>query len=181
MYLKKALEETGIALEGAEYRVAKARRTVHQEETAGHDAGNALDAAVGLLVEIEIVGAEGVGESVGLAKAEGHAFAGDRVDGSGGVADEGDVVIGDAAEFAAEGDGASCRAVGLGQGEVMAQGGEVTEGRLGAGEFFVRDEGDADFVGGVGGDVGLAEVAPVDLDEVRPWSDGVVLAEADAA
>src|SRR5882672_4480133 len=63
----------------------------------------------------------------------------------------------------------------------MAQGGEVTEGRFGAREFFVRDEGDADFVGGVGGDVGLAEVAPVDLDEVRPWGDGVVLAEADAA
>src|SRR6266576_7013273 len=89
--------------------------------------------------------------------------------------------MGYAAEFAAEGDGASRWAVGLGRGEMMAQGGEVTECRLGAREFFIRDEGNADFVGGVGGDVGLADVAPVDLDEVRPWGDGVVLAEADAA
>src|SRR5713226_1736975 len=36
-------------------------------------------------------------------------------------------------------------------------------------------------MGGVGRDVGLAESAPVDFDEVRPWGDGVVLAEADAA
>jgi len=136
---------------------------------------------VGLLIESEVVRKEGVGESGGLAKTEGHAFAGNGIDGSGGVADEGDVAFGYAAELAAEGDGASCRAVGLGQGEVMAQGGEVTEGCLGAGEFFVRDEGDADFVGGVGSDVGLAVVAPVDLDEVRPWGDGVVLAQADAA
>src|ERR1700739_1269170 len=63
----------------------------------------------------------------------------------------------------------------------MAQGGEVAESIVGARELFVCDEGDAYFVGGVGGDVGLADVAPVDLDEVGPWSDGVVLAEADAA
>src|SRR5260370_5119110 len=63
----------------------------------------------------------------------------------------------------------------------MAQGGEVTEGCFGAGDFLICDEGDADFMGGVGGDVGLADVAPVDLDEVCPRGDGVVLAEADAA
>ena len=39
VYLKKALEETGSSLEGAEDRVAKYRRTVHQKEAAGHEAG----------------------------------------------------------------------------------------------------------------------------------------------
>src|SRR5207245_9381497 len=111
---------------------------------------------------------QGVGQRGGLAEGEGEAFAGDGIDGSGGIADEGDVGVGYAAEFAGEGDGASRWAVGLGRGEVMAQGGEVTEGFGGADEFFIRDEGDADVVRGVGGDVGLAVVAPVDLDEVGP-------------
>ena len=51
----------------------------------------------------------------------------------------------------------------------------------GCGEFAVGDEGDADFAGGYGGDVGLAVTAPVDFDEVGPGSDGVVLAEAESA
>ena len=68
---------------------------------------------MGLLVEREIVGVEALAEGRGLAEAEGEAFAGDGVDGAGGVADEGDVAGGDATERAAEGDGASRRAVGL--------------------------------------------------------------------
>jgi hypothetical protein len=179
--LQEALEEPGRALEGAEDAVAKEWRAIHEEQGAGHAAGKALDAAVGLLVEGEVVGAERFGQRYGLAEAEGEAFAGDGIDGAGGVADEGDVGVGYTAEFAAERDGASRWAVGLGQGEAMAQGGEVTEGCLGAGEFFICDEGDADFMGGVGRDVGLTDVAPVDFDEVRPRGDGVVLAEADAA
>ena len=63
----------------------------------------------------------------------------------------------------------------------MAQCGEMSQGIVGAGEFFIGNEGDADFVGGGGCDVSLTEVAPVDLDKVCPWSDGIVLAKADAA
>ncbi len=90
--------------------------------------GNRWMRRMGLLVEGEIVGAECDGQSGGLTEAEGHAFAGDGIDGSGGVSDEGDVAGGDAAEFAAEGDGASCRAFGLRCGEVMAQSGEMSQG-----------------------------------------------------
>ena len=66
-------------------------------------------------------------------------------------------------------------------GEVMAQSGEISQGIFGVGEFFIRNEGDADFVGGGGSDVSLTDVAPVDLDEIRPRGDGIVLAEADSA
>ena len=123
--LKKALEEPGIALEGAQDRVAKNGRAIQQEKVARHEGWKTLDAAMGLLIRGEIVGAEGVGEGCGLSKAQGHAFAGNGIDGSGGIADEGDVAVGDAAEFAAEGDGTSGGAFGLGGGEVLLQSGEV--------------------------------------------------------
>jgi hypothetical protein len=61
------------------------------------------------------------------------------------------------------------------------KGREVAECVGWVGEFAVGDEGDADPGGGDGGDVGLAVVGPVDLDEVGPGGDVVVLAEADAA
>ena len=63
----------------------------------------------------------------------------------------------------------------------MAQGGEVSEGFAGVRVLLLCDEGDADFVGGVWGDVGLAELAPIDLEEVCPRGDGVVLAKSDTA
>jgi hypothetical protein len=80
VHLKKALEETGGALKGAEHAVANEWRAVHKEQAAGHEGGKALDAAVGLLIEGQVVGAEGIGQSGGLTKAEGHAFAGNRID-----------------------------------------------------------------------------------------------------
>ena len=57
--------------------------------------------------------------------------------------------------------------------------GEVGEGVVDRGEFFVCDESDADLVGGGRGDVGLAVIAPIDFDEVGPRSNGEVLAETD--
>ena len=111
---------------------------VHQEQGAGHDGGEALDAAVGLLVGGEIVGVEGAGEGGGLAEAEGEAFAGDGVDGSGGVADEGDVAGGDAMESASERDGAAGRVAWMRGGEAMAECGEVNERVIGSGEFCGR-------------------------------------------
>jgi hypothetical protein len=39
VHLKQVLEEPRSALEGAEDRVAKARRAVHQEQAAGHHGG----------------------------------------------------------------------------------------------------------------------------------------------
>src|SRR6202035_3837059 len=66
--LEKALEEPGGALEGAEDGVAQARGTIHEEQAAGHDAGEALDAAVGLVIEAAVAGTERVGESRGLAR-----------------------------------------------------------------------------------------------------------------
>ncbi len=104
---EKTLKEDGEALEGLKDSVAEAGGTIHQEQAARHEAGGKLDAAMGLLVESEVVGFEREGEGRGLTEAESHAFAGDGVDGTGGVADEGDVAGGDTTEFAAESDGAS--------------------------------------------------------------------------
>jgi len=61
VHLEKALEEPGGALEDAEDGVAQARGTIHEEQAAGHEAGKALDAAVSLLIEIEVAGTERVG------------------------------------------------------------------------------------------------------------------------
>ena len=61
VHSKKALEEPGIALEGVEDAVAKEWRAIHQEQAAGHEAGKALDAAVGLLILGEVVGTESQG------------------------------------------------------------------------------------------------------------------------
>ena len=100
--------------------------------------GKALDAGMGLLIEGEIVGAECDGQSCGLTKAEGHALAGNGIDGSGGIANEGNVATGYPAEFASEGDGASCWAFGLRCGEVMAQSGEMSRGhRSGLDNFLL--------------------------------------------
>ena len=56
---------------------------------------------------------EGFGEGERLVEGEAEAFAGDGVDGAGGVADEGDVAAGDAMELAAESDGAAGVSVGV--------------------------------------------------------------------
>ena len=96
-----------------EGHVADSWRAIHQKQAAGHETGKPLDAAMGLLIEGKVVGVECDGQSGGLTEAEGHAFAGNGIDGSGGIADEGDVAGGDAAEFAAERDGSTCRAFGL--------------------------------------------------------------------
>src|SRR5271170_5131078 len=64
---------------------------------------------------------------------------------------------------------------------MTVEGWEVAESLTGTGDLFAGDEGDADFSRGDGSDVGLAVVAPIDFDESAPGSDGIVLAEADAA
>ncbi len=115
-----------------------------------------------------------------MAEAEGEAFAGDSIDGAGGVADEGDVAAGDTVESAAEGDGAAGGVAGGSGGEAALKLREVRESLRDARVFGAGDEGYADLVGGDGGDVGLAIVAPVDLDVAGPGGEGEVLAEADA-
>src|ERR1700733_5234615 len=130
---------------------------------------------MGPLVGGEVVCHQCGGQGGGLTEAESHAFAGDGVDGAGGVADKGDVAGGDSAKLADEGDGPSSGTAAAGVDQAAMQGREVAEGLGLAGEFFLGDKGDADLDGGVGGDVGLAEVAPVDLDKFSPRGDGVVL------
>ena len=82
---------------------------------------------MGLLIAREIACVEGFAEGGGLAEAEAEAFAGDGVDGSGGVADEGDVVACDAVEFAVEGDGAARWADRDGGAEMLLELREVAE------------------------------------------------------
>jgi hypothetical protein len=156
-------------------------RTVHEEQTLGHEVGRTLDAAVGLLVGGQVIALECRSEGRGLTEAESEAFAGDGVDRTGGVADEGDVAGDDAMKGTTEGDRAAGRAAWFCCDEMTLEGGEVPESLLGAADFFAGDEGDTDFAGGDWSDVGLAVVAPVNFDEAAPGSDGVVLTEADAA
>jgi hypothetical protein len=78
--LKKALEDPWVSLEGAEGHFAEDWRAIHHKQAAGHDAWKALDAAVSLLIEREVIGFKGEGESCGLTKAEGHALACNGVD-----------------------------------------------------------------------------------------------------
>ncbi len=179
--LKEVGEEIGSALEGAEGSGAEGGVGVHQEHGAGHERGRRWMLPVGALVGGEIFCSEGMGECEGLTEAEGEAFACDGVDGAGGVTDEGDVAGGDAVEAAGQGDGAAGGVGGRGGCEAELQGREEAQGLLDAGEFFGGYEGDADFVGRDGGDVGLGVVGPVDFDEVCPGGDGEVLAEAYAA
>jgi hypothetical protein len=79
------------------------RGTIEQEHGAGHEVREAMDGGVGGLVLGQVVDFERCGKSEGLAEAEGEAFAGDGVDGAGGVADEGDVAVGDAMKSPTEG------------------------------------------------------------------------------
>ena len=136
---------------------------------------------MGFLIEGEVIGLEREREGCGLTEAEGEAFAGDSVDGAGGVADEGDVAGGDATEFAVEGDGSSRSTTERSVGKVMLQGWELAESFCCGRRSLICNISDADLVGRGWGDVGLAMVAPVDLNEVGPRSDRVVLAKADAA
>jgi hypothetical protein len=81
-------------------------------------------------------------------------------------------------ELAVESDGAA-RGVGGGGGvEATLELRVVGEGALDGGDFCGGYEGYADLVGGDGGDVGLAVIAPVDFDEVWRRFDLEVLAEA---
>src|SRR5258708_35683067 len=133
VHLEEALEEPGGSSGGAEDAVANEWRAVHEQQAAGHSPGKALDAAVSLLIEVEVVGAERVGQSGGLTKTEGHAFACDRIDGPGGVADEGDDAMGYAEGSASERGGTARRAGGVRCGQVTPHSGAGSGGVWGGG------------------------------------------------
>ena len=73
--MEKIFEEEGATLKGAEGEGAEVGEAVHEEQAAGHDAGNALNAAMGILVEGEIFFVKGGGECCGMAKGEAEARA----------------------------------------------------------------------------------------------------------
>jgi hypothetical protein len=93
-------EERGAGGEGAEGSGAEAGMAIEEEQEGGHALREGEGGPVVGFVRGEGAGVEGLGEEKGLAEAEGEAFAGDGVDGARGVADEGDVAAGDAAEAA---------------------------------------------------------------------------------
>ena len=113
--LKQVGEESGFALECAEGSGAEGRVGIHQEHGAGHEPGEAVDLSVCSLVGGEIVCFKGLGECEGLTEAEGEAFAGDCIDGAGGITDEGDVSRGDSVETAGKGNRAEGGAGGWGR------------------------------------------------------------------
>jgi hypothetical protein len=178
---EEALEEPGVPVEDVQGAVADARGAVHKEQTTGHDGWEAHDASMGSLVGSEMVGAEREGKCGCLTEAEGDAFAGDGVDGTGGIADKSNVGGGDALERVPEGDGTARGIAWMSGCEMALECWEVTQGFAGRGCFVACDEGDADFGGGDGRDVGLAVIAPIDFYEVAPGRGGVMLADSDAA
>lgn len=174
-------EKAGAMGEGAEGAVAQGGEAIEEEHEAGHALRQGDDVGVAVLVEVEAAGGEGVGEQEGLAEAHGEAFAGDGVGGAGGVTDEGDVGAGDAMEAAGEGEGAALGGGEGGAGQPGLQGGEGSEDLGEANAGMAGDAGHADFLLADGGDVGLAEGAPVDFDIRAPRSDAEMGAEAEAA
>ena len=176
--LQQVFEESRIALEDVQGSITHAWQTIHKEHTSGHEGGKKLDAAGGLLVGGKVIAPQCSSEDRGLTEAQGEALAGDGVNRTGGVADESDVAGGDAMEGTTEGDRAAGRAVWFCRDEMALEGGEVLESLFGTDDSLAGDEGDTDFAGRDGCDIGLAVVAPVNLDEAAPGSDGVVLTEA---
>lgn len=174
-------EEGGAGGEGAEGSGAEAGMAVEQEKEGGHALREGQGGGVAGFVRGERAGVEGLGEEDGLAKSESEAFAGDGIDGAGGVTDEGDVAAGDAAEAAGEGEAAAFRRRGFGGGEFVAEDGDGVDdfGEVNAG--VAGHPGNADFFRAGGGDVGLAVRAPVDFDALRPGREVKVGAEAEAA
>src|SRR6516165_655159 len=85
----------------------------------------------------------------------------------------------DSAERTRKGDGSASRSNRSGGAEARLKGWKgsqvVASGWLGA-----IDEGDTEFGGGDGSDIGLAETAPVDLHEIGVRTRCEVLADADA-
>ena len=128
MKLEEAIEDGRVGGADLDDSGAKEWRAIHEEKGAGHEMREAMHGGVGELVLGEVVGLEGCGEREGLAEAEGETFAGDGIDGAGGVADEGDVAACDAMEFAAEGDGAAWNASGWGGCETALKFWEVCQG-----------------------------------------------------
>ena len=137
MNLEETFEENGVVRKGAKDSGAKARGVVHEKEAAGHEARGKLYAAVSVLVEGEVVSVESFGECGGLAEGEAEAGAGDGVDRTGGVADESDVVGGDSAKGASEGDRSAWSAAGGCCCEMVLEGWEVGEGFVRAGDFLI--------------------------------------------
>jgi hypothetical protein len=192
-------EESRAGGEDAQGPSAKARVAVEEEKERGHALREGKDGGVAGFVEGEAAGlvmagvrvlggglaaraaVERVGEEEGLAEGEGEAFAGDGVDGAGGVADEGDIAACDAAEAAGEGEGAAFGGGGWCGGEFVAEEGDGVEDCREAEARVAGHDGDADFFGSDGGDVCLAKRTPVDFDVGGPGGNAVVGAEAEAA
>jgi hypothetical protein len=157
-------EERGAGGEGAEGSGAEAGMAIEEEQEGGHALREGEGGPVVGFVRGEGAGVEGLGEEKGLAEAEGEAFAGDGVDGARGVADEGDVAAGDAAEAAGEGEAAAFGGGGFGGGGFFAEDGDGLEDFGEADAGVAGHGGDADFLRAGGCDVDLAEGAPVDFD-----------------
>ena len=192
-------EEGGTSGEGAQGSGAELGVAVEEKQERGHALREGENARVAGFVEGEAGGlvvagmrilggvllargaVEGIGEEKSLAEGEGEAFAGDGVDGAGCVADEGNVTVGDATETAGEGEGAALSGGGCGGGEFVAEKRDGVEDCGEAEAGVAGHDGDANFGGSDGGDVGLAKGAPVDFDVGGPWGDAEVGAESEAA
>ena len=73
---------------------------IHQEQNPRHSLRPPDDPPVGALISRQIARRKRAGQGRRLAKCQGEAFAGYRVDGTGGVADENDPILRDRAQSA---------------------------------------------------------------------------------
>src|SRR5262249_49191494 len=172
---QKPAEELGICGKRGKSATTEPRAAVHTEKVKAQKGRNAGEATMRLLIEMQTVGLERACESEGLLEAEADAIAGDGVDPTGGVADQGHIVAIHALEAMHGRDRSSfaaSRHSSFQASEQFRKGGKHVRD---ASRRARRDTSEADFAIADWRDVNLGMVFPIDLDTVGPWTETIVL------
>src|SRR5579862_2905705 len=175
---QQALEYEGLGPERAEHRRAEARIAVERQHQLGHERRTARDAAMRRLIQLQVVSDQGIGKCDGLSKSQAHAFAGDGIDRTGGIADQYSAAPIDSLQAASGSNGAALFAHGDCSLKPPLQFGKARQGGIQPQVRIARDHCDADLVAGYRRDVHLAFIAPINFHEIGPGAYAIMPAEA---
>ncbi len=142
------------------------------------NAGRRAMLPMGRLIQLQIVRDQGVGQRDGLPKSQAHAFAGDGIHGTRGVANEHSASSIDALQAARDRDCTALFTEGACAFEPTRQLGEESEGSVHALVRIAREHGGAHFVGPNASDIHLAARAPINLHEIGPGADAIMTPES---